>query len=110
MGKLVYGQGIREIEIDDRTLAHVQIVILQKLARKESFAFNVADEPPRQGRTTIWLHASIPVQFVFYGSRQPAINRAWLEHLMFVANSTDGLHIVPEPSNGSAAPAADTLG
>ena len=38
MGKLIYNSSTREIEIDDRTLAHLRVAILNKLRRSESFA------------------------------------------------------------------------
>ena len=33
MGKLIYNSSTREIEIDDRTLAHLRVAILNKLRR-----------------------------------------------------------------------------
>jgi hypothetical protein len=46
----------------------------------------------------IWLHPSMPLRFRYDGSRRPAVNRAWIEALMAVANSTDGLRVLPEPT------------
>ena len=46
------------------------------------------------------------------GSRQPRINRLWIEELMQAANGPNGLTIVPEPqepvllASGSVTPAA----
>ena len=99
MGYLMYGRPSESIEIDDRTLAHVKIVILAKLRRNESFAFSFEHEVSEgSGRSTIWLHPSIPIQFKFFGSRQPAINRAWLDALIVAANSVDGLRLIEEPA------------
>jgi hypothetical protein len=39
------------------------------------------------------------MQFHFYGSRQPKINRAWVEDLMLAASGPHGLSIVPEPAD-----------
>lgn len=100
MGYLLYGRPAEEIEIDDRVLAHMKIVILSKLRRNESFPFSFEhDVSEGSGRSTVWLHPTIPLQFNFLGSRQPAINRAWLEALVTTANSVDGLRIVPEPED-----------
>ena len=55
------------------------------------------------GRSTIWIHPTIPVQFNFLGSRQPALNRAWLDALIVSANSVDGLRLVEEPAEAPAA-------
>lgn len=98
MGYLLYGLPAEAIDIDDRTLAHVKIVMLAKLRRDESFAFSFEyDLSDGSGRSTVWIHPTIPLQFKFLGSRQPAINREWLEVLIVSANSVDGMRLVPEP-------------
>lgn len=98
MGFLLYGRPPEEIEIDDRLLTHVKIVALAKLRREESFAFSFEhDIAGEEGRSTIWLHPSIPLRFKFSENRQPSINRAWLEALISAANSVDGLRLIPEP-------------
>lgn len=98
MGKFIYNSSSREIEIDDRTLAHLRIAILNKLRRSESFAMTWEHGVENgSGRTTIWLHESIPLQFVFSGNRAPKLNRLWIEQMLLAANSTTGLHFVPEP-------------
>ena len=105
MGHLLYGRPAEEIEIEDRTLAHLKIVMLAKLRRDESFAFSFEhDAADGSGRSTIWIHPAIPLQFNFFGSRQPAINRAWLETLIVAANSNDGLRLLPEPSDAPTGP------
>jgi len=96
MGVLNYGA--MQIEIDDRTLAHLQIVIVQKLRRKESFTVSWRDAPETgDGRSTIWIDTAIPLYFKYHGSRQPKINRAWLEQLMESANSANGMDLADEP-------------
>jgi hypothetical protein len=57
------------------------------------------------GRRSFWMHSAVPLQFHFFGSRQPHINRAWVEALMHAASSPSGLTIVPEPSEEMPAPA-----
>ena len=96
MGKLMHESAGRGIEIDDRTLAHLRLVIMNKLRRGEAFMFDI-DMPDAGGHRILWIHASMPLAFSFYGSRQPRINRDWLEALMAAANSPAGLTIVPEP-------------
>jgi len=102
MGRLIYNSSHRELEIDDRTLAHLRVAILGKLRRSESFAFTWEHGVEHgSGRTTLWLHESIPLQFVFNGNRPPKLNRLWIEHLLLQANSTGGLQWVPEPSESA---------
>ena len=101
MGKLTYDSTM-SVEFDDRTLAHLQLAIGAKLRRNEAFFFAWKDDPAAgDGRTSIWLHPTIPISFKFYGSRPPAINRAWVEVLMQSANSTQGLQVLPEPESGA---------
>ena len=98
MGKFIYNSSQREIEIDDRVLAHLRVAILNKLRRSESFAMTWEHGVENgSGRTTLWLHESIPLQFVFSGNRAPKLNRLWIEQLLLSANSTAGLQYVPEP-------------
>ncbi|WP_434316425.1 ATP-dependent DNA ligase [Leifsonia sp. P73] len=97
MGTLIYGTGAK-IDIDDRLLAHLQLVITSKLRRNEQFLFEWDhDEAYSRGRTAIWINPSVPVHFQYVGSRRPALNRAWTEALMDAANSVGGLRMVPEP-------------
>lgn len=97
MGRLLYGPQQRDIEIDDRALAHLKIVILSKLRRNESFAFSWENGAEHgSGRHTIWLNPTIPIEFQFLGNRPPSLNRAWLSALNTGIERGD-LHLVPEP-------------
>ncbi|WP_258045864.1 DUF7882 family protein [Leifsonia shinshuensis] len=95
MGSLIYDSTV--IEFDDRLLLHLQIVIVNKLRRRESFAMSWRDAPEiGDGRSTIWLDPSIPLYFKFSGSRTPSINRDWLETLAESAASATGLVVTGE--------------
>ena len=99
MGKLIYG-GI-EIEFDDRALVHLQIVIGSKLRRGESFFLSWNDSPTiGDGRSSVWLQASIPLYFRYNGGKTPSLNRAWIETLSRSANSGQGLLLSSEPHDG----------
>ena len=66
VGTLYYGGSATSIHIEDRALAHLKVVIASKLRRHEAFTVSwphSEDQPP--GRTTIWLHPSIPLRFEF---------------------------------------------
>ncbi|MDQ1205519.1 ATP-dependent DNA ligase [Microbacterium sp. SORGH_AS_0862] len=98
MGKLIYDQ-YTKAEFEDRTLAHLQQVIFTKLRRNESFALTWKEDVSLgSGRTSVWLHPNANVQFKFFGTREPALNRAWLEALAYTANGPTGLYVVPEPA------------
>ena len=102
MGRFVY-EGGPKVEIEDRALTHLQLVITAKLRRGEPFPFAWRlDQSVGGGRTTVWLHAGSDLVFKYAGSRQPAINRNWIEALAFTANSPTGLYLVPEPAEGAS--------
>ena len=98
MGTFLYGTTGTAITIDDRALAHLQLVITSKLRRGESFTFTWTESANAgSGRSTAWLAPSSDILFRYLGNRQPAINREWIEVLMNSANSTGGLHLIVEP-------------
>lgn len=96
MGTMQYGSG-SEIQIEDRALAHLKVAIATKLRRNESFTLSWrhpdGDVP---GRSTIWLHPSIPLRFTFEGREPPKLNPKWIDDLMQSANSTGGITLVDE--------------
>jgi hypothetical protein len=105
MGKLIYADSDIDIDIDDRALAHLQIVIGSKLRRGESFFMSWKDDPAvGSGRSAIWLDRGVPRYFKFSGSRSPAINREWIAVLAAGANSGAGLVYVAEPNATAPTP------
>src|SRR5690606_32806471 len=100
VGKLIYDSTVK-VDFEDRLLAHLQIVMGAKLRRGESFHLMWKDDASiGDGRTTVWVHPGVTLVYKFYGSRKPKINRAWIEALMYAANSVTGLYPVPEPEEG----------
>lgn len=94
MGQLLYGSPPEVFDIDDRTLAHLEIVILAKLRRNETFSL-VLDYPTGT-RTMLWFNQHLPLQ-VRLDSTDHEVNRAWLDALIDSANSPGGLRVTPEP-------------
>jgi len=95
MGTLTYDSTV--IEFEDRLLAHLQIVIVNKLRRRESFAMSWRDATEvGDGRSAIWLDPSIPIYFKFDGSRVPSINRDWIDRLSESASGPQGLVVMGE--------------
>lgn len=95
MGTISY-DGI-VVKIDDRTLTHLQIVIVNKLRRGDTFLMSWRDATEAgSGRSSIWLHPYVLVHFTFDGSRVPAINQRWLAELTESADSSRGLIVTAE--------------
>lgn len=98
MGTIFYGDSATPIEIEDRALAHLKVVIATKLRRGESFTLSwTHPEDQEPGRSTVWLHPSIPMRFVFDDPEPAMLSRAWIEALANSANSSGGLMLVAEP-------------
>ena len=101
MGTLQY-DGVL-VEFEDRLLAHLQIVIVQKIRRGESFLMSWRDSPETgEGHSAIWIHPTQNLFFKFAGSKSPAINQDWIDQLMTSANSSRGLLVMREGSPADA--------
>lgn len=98
MGKLHYRDTL-VVDFDDRLLAHLQIAIGVKLRRNESFHLAWRDDPSvGGGRSTIWMHPSIPLRFSYRSRAMPPLNLHWVDELIATANTAAGMRIVPEPT------------
>lgn len=101
MGKFIY-EGGPKVDIEDRALSHIQLVITAKLRRGEPFGFTwKEDASVGGGRTTVWVHAGSSIVFKYHGGRQPTINRAWIDALTFTVNAPSGLYLTPEPAENA---------
>ncbi|WP_334147931.1 DUF7882 family protein [Microbacterium sp.] len=97
MGSLYYGNDDEPIQVEDRALAHLKVVIATKLRRNESFTLSWRHlDADAAGRSTIWLHPSIPLRFVFQESETPELSRSWIEALAHSANSSGGITLIEE--------------
>jgi hypothetical protein len=98
MGTLLYGTTGTQFVIDDRALAHLQVVITSKLRRGESLVFTwIETTKGGSGRSSVWMSPSSEIVFGYFGNRSPTLNREWIEVLMTSANSAGGLHLSAEP-------------
>lgn len=94
MGTMFYGGSATPIHIEDDALAHLKVVIAIKLRRGESFTLSwVHPEGEARGRSTVWLHPSIPLRFVFDDPEPPSISREWIEELAQSANTSGGIQL-----------------
>jgi hypothetical protein len=104
MGTLRYDG--EAIEFEDRTLAHLQVVIITKLRRHEAFLLSWhVEQSLGSGRRSIWIDNGIPIGFSFHGGRPPALNRAWIDALMAASVTGAGLAVMPEDSTKPISPA-----
>jgi|tagenome__1003787_1003787.scaffolds.fasta_scaffold20004617_1 hypothetical protein len=110
MGALIYGIA-PAIEMEDRVLRHIQVVMIQKLRRNESFAFNWDEQPGVAGDTehengahgTIWISNASQLYFRYDGARHKhELNPFWIDALMKATYKADGLSVLPEPQTTDA--------
>ncbi|MFF1573399.1 ATP-dependent DNA ligase [Leifsonia sp. NPDC058292] len=99
MGTLFYGADRLAITLDDRLLAHLQIVITNKLRRQEPLMLNWRDnESVGNGRSSVWISVSTDLHFKYSDSRIPQINPTWIDALLRSSNSAMGLQLLDEGS------------
>ena len=97
MGRLFYDNMHNPILIEDRALAHLKVVVATKLRRNESFTLSWRHpDGSTPGRSTIWLHPSIPLRFEFDEPEAPTLSRTWIEELAQSASSSGGIALVDE--------------
>jgi len=95
MGSITFDS--RTVEFDDRTLAHLQVVIVQRFRAGSSVLMSWLDPlKVGDGRSAVWLAPGSIVHFKFAGSRSPAIDRAWIEALSRSADAGSGLIVAAE--------------
>jgi hypothetical protein len=94
LGKLRYG--VTEYELDDRTLAHIQVVVGMKLRRGENFFLSWRNPSSGSGRQSIWIDNGLTLAFEYSAGTVPKINREWTETLASSAASAFGLQVTDE--------------
>ena len=98
MGKLIYGAS--EFDLDDRLLAHLQVITSVKLRRGENFFVtwrNLAIKG--SGRQSVWIDNGLHIAFTYDGSRIPEVNRDWIEAMSTSASTNFGLQLTDEHGN-----------
>lgn len=92
MGTLHYGASEILIHLQERALAHLKVVVVTKLRRNESFTLTWQHpQGGADGRSTIWVHPSIPLRFTFDEPETHQLNLQYIHALMQSANSSGGI-------------------
>jgi hypothetical protein len=64
--------------MDDRQLAHLQLIVGVKLRRGENFFMAwKAPASSGEGRRAVWIDNGVPIYFEYAGGREPKLNFAW---------------------------------
>lgn len=88
MGRLIY-QERHTLDVEDRLLSHLRLVVMNKFRRGESFMLQAPHAD--HGTLSIWMHPSAPLVMQFYGGRQPQIDNTLIEEMMQQASGPEGL-------------------
>ncbi|MDQ1173213.1 hypothetical protein QE430_001520 [Microbacterium testaceum] len=91
MGHLYYGTATESIQIPDRLLSHLKVVVTTKLRRSESFTLSWTHVDGTPGRSTLWLQPAIPMRFVFDSAEPETLNATVLKNMADMASSSAGL-------------------
>ena len=106
MGTLKYDG--TTVEFPDRVLAHIEIVVVQKLRRQEAFFMFWHESEGGGGRTGVWMHPAALVTFHYASSAPAEVDRDWVARLVAGASSAAGMFVTD--ADGNAFPASDTGG
>jgi len=109
MGKLMIGNPTVQIAVDDRTLAHLQSVMIAKLRREEKFTFTWTSPLGEFPASIIWMHPAVALQFHFETAEPQPLNAIWIDVLAMSAAGSSGLRIIDEPQAAPPSRAAPTL-
>ncbi|KEP74684.1 hypothetical protein HR12_05965 [Microbacterium sp. SUBG005] len=91
MGTLFYSADTQPIQIDDRLLQYLQVVLSTKLRRGESFTITWTDTAAGHARTTLWIQPSISMRFQFASAEAVRLSGGYLRQLADQASMSSGL-------------------
>ena len=111
MGVLAYSAERMSFHFDDAVLAHVQAVVTAKLRRGECFFLSWRDpQVVGGGRSAIWIHPAIPLNFHYDSVERPPLDRQLLEEMAIAAHGAGGLDLSDEVHlSRTAMPAHNTV-
>ena len=94
MGTLRYDPSNPAIELPDRVLQHLHIVVARKLREQQRIAVSIISEKTEP--IQVWLDARIPIVITYATGVATTINQKWLAELEATfANAV--LQLTPEP-------------
>jgi hypothetical protein len=104
MGRLIYGARGLHIEMDDRLLAHLQVVVVSKVRRNEGFVLSWSETASEgSGRRSIWVHPYLELLFEYAGSRRIELDPKLAEDMIAKAGTNSGLDIAESGHNPKTA-------
>ncbi len=106
-GRLIY-RDRAAFDIDDRILAHLRIVVMNKLRRNEDSCSSCPSMRRAAGESVDPRLERLVMQF--YGGREPVIDRALVDQMMHDASGADGLTLTAAGIAPQTAPVRQPVG
>lgn len=88
MGKLSHGELDVSIDVDDRTLSHLHIVIARKFREGHDFFLSLPDDRANP----IWMDHDVPLFITYSAPALSEIDPAWVDRVLRA--SEDAGHVV----------------
>ena len=102
MGILKYSRDAVAVYLDDRTLAHLHIVMAAKLREGSSFVVSGLASLARNARDVVARDAVViepetPLQITYTEKADCSLNPRWLEAIRAASSKSVGIVLVSEP-------------
>jgi hypothetical protein len=94
VGRLIYGATV--YQLDDRLLAHLQMIVAAKLRRHENFFVSWRSPSSSKGRQSVWIDNGMHLAFEYDDTELPTVNRDWVETMATSAATAFGLQLTDE--------------
>jgi len=94
MGSLIYDESVI-LDTDDRTLMHLQAVVLGRFRREEGFVLDLLQDGQL---VSVWVPQQVVLTFHYSGTRLFLLNQIWIEDMVDEVGRNGALRITPEPT------------
>ena len=98
MGILKYSRDAVAVYLDDRTLAHLHIVMAAKLREGSSFVVTGLASLARNARDAVVIEPRTPLQITYTERGDVSLNPRWLEAIRAASAKSLGIVLVSEPA------------
>jgi hypothetical protein len=98
MGILKYSRDAVAVYLDDRTLAHLHIVMAAKLRDGSSFVVTGLASLARNARDAVVIEPRTPLQLTYTEKVDLSLNPRWLDAIRAASSKSLGIVLVSEPA------------
>lgn len=89
---------MNQYEFDSVVLAHLKVVVVHKLRRREAFYLNWPRGVSQgSGRMSIWISPDVPISFDVPELTKQQWHPEWVEEMIEAANTDSGVDVLGIP-------------